>query len=63
MVRTQCEHEKFNAINYPGTREICYCCDEPTGNCEEDNTTDCDGNPYCYGCAVGAGLIEIDHAN
>ena len=35
---TQCEHKDWNANNYPGTLEICFQCDEPTGNCEEDKT-------------------------
>lgn len=60
---TQSEHENWNANNYPGTREICCKCDEPTGNCEEDNILDDDGEPYCYDCAIGAGLIEGDTGN
>ena len=60
---TQAEHEAWNDDNYPGTREICCKCDEPTGRCEEDNITDDDGEPYCEDCAIGAGLIEGDNAN
>jgi len=60
---TQSEHEAWNASNHPGTLEICCRCDEPTGNCEEDNITDDDGSPYCADCAMGAGLIECDQAN
>ena len=60
---TQAEHGEWNDANYPGTREICSQCDEPTGRCEEDNITDDDREPYCEDCAIGAGLIEGDHAN
>jgi hypothetical protein len=60
---TQIEHAAWNASNYPGTLQICCKCDEPTGNCEEDATTDDDGNPYCYDCAVGCGIIEGEQAN
>jgi len=40
-----------------------YFLAESTGNCEEDNTTDDDGSPYCADCAIEAGLIECDQAN
>jgi hypothetical protein len=60
---SQSDHAKWNNENYPGTLEICCKCDEPTGNCEEDNTLDDDGDPYCYDCAKGAGLIESDAGN
>lgn len=32
----QSEHEAWNARNYPGTRQMCDRCDEPTGRCEDD---------------------------
>ena len=60
---TQSDHENWNADNYPGTREICCKCDEPTGNCEEDNILGDDGEPYCHGCAIDAGLVEGDSGN
>lgn len=47
---SQCEHEKWNANNYPGTLQICYECDEPTGNCEEDESLNKDGKPVCDKC-------------
>jgi hypothetical protein len=37
VARTQAEHEYINAREYPGTRQLCYCCEEPTGRCEEDS--------------------------
>lgn len=35
----QDEHERWNASNYPGTREMCVRCDEPTGASEEHSLT------------------------
>ncbi len=35
--RTQTEHEAINAREYPGTRQLCVACGEPTGRCEEDS--------------------------
>jgi hypothetical protein len=60
---TQSEHKSWNDSNYPGTLEICCKCDDPTGNCEEDNILDDDGDPYCSDCAIGAGILEIEQAN
>ena len=34
---SQDEHERWNANHYPGTRQICPRCDQPTGRCEEDS--------------------------
>ncbi len=34
---TQSEHEAWNSSNFPGSRQLCCCCDEPTGFCEEDS--------------------------
>ena len=33
----QSDHIKWNSSNYPGTRQLCCCCDNPTGRCEEDS--------------------------
>jgi len=47
----QYEHEKWNAKNYPGTRQLCTKCDEPTGRCEEDALLDEEtGEPLCEDC-------------
>ena len=45
------EHEAINAREYPGTRQLCHTCDEPTGRCEDDSiyTEDGDG-PLCLEC-------------
>lgn len=47
------EHERWNSKNYPGTRQLCALCDEPTGRCEDDSifTDDGDG-PLCETCGA-----------
>lgn len=48
---TQCEHEAWNSSNYPGTRQLCCECEEPTGNCEEDSLyTESGDGPFCDEC-------------
>jgi hypothetical protein len=47
---TQSEHTRWNSYNYPGTRQLCDICGEPTGNCEEDSLHDCQGNTLCEDC-------------
>jgi len=45
------EHEKWNAANYPGTRQLCQLCNEPTGRCEEDPLYSTDEvGPLCEQC-------------
>jgi len=47
----QSEHEAWNAKNYPGTRQICEDCADPTGRCEEDSIyTDGGHGPLCVEC-------------
>lgn len=50
----QDEHERWNAYNYPGTRQLCSRCDKPTGRCEEDTLWDDkesdDRLPVCEEC-------------
>ena len=49
--RTQTEHEQYNATHYPGTRQLCDRCDEPTGKCEEDQiVSDVNGDILCMEC-------------
>ena len=57
VARTQAEHDAINAVEYPGTRQLCVCCDSPTGRCEEDSIflppKDPNGNglgPLCEEC-------------
>ena len=52
-VLSQSAHERINAQHYPGTRELCCECDEPTGKAGagEDSLFTDDGNgPYCEEC-------------
>ena len=47
----QDEHERYNATHYPGTRQLCAFCDQPTGRCEEDAIYLEDGQgPLCEEC-------------
>lgn len=53
---SQDAHEAWNAKNYPGTRQLCSECGEPTGRCEEDSIyLDDDGEigPLCEECYSG----------
>lgn len=47
---TQYEHSKWNAHQYPGTRQLCCECEQPTNRCEEDDLWDEDIGPYCSEC-------------
>ena len=50
---TQREHEAWNARTYPGTRQLCVRCGEPTGRCEEDSLYADEGGeigPLCEEC-------------
>jgi len=50
-VMTQCQHMVRNATHYPGTRQLCAECDEPTGRCEDDSLyTDDEEGPFCEEC-------------
>jgi hypothetical protein len=46
----QGEHERWNASHYPGTRQLCCQCDEPTERCEEDAIYADDVGPLCVEC-------------
>jgi hypothetical protein len=46
---SQDAHEQWNAKTYPGTRQLCSHCDEPTGRCNEDTLLTDDG-PLCEDC-------------
>ena len=48
----QGEHERWNARHYPGTRQLCVKCDDPTGQCEEDAIFVGEQGPLCSGCAA-----------
>lgn len=47
----QNEHESWNSVNYPGTRQLCIDCEQPTERCEEDAIHTEDGHgPLCVEC-------------
>ena len=47
----QSVHEAWNAQHYPGTRQMCSLCNEPTGRCEADAIYLEDGSgPLCEEC-------------
>ena len=59
----QSEHEAWNAKHYPGTRQLCTECDEPTGRCEEDALYAGQENsigPLCEKCFDEA--ISLNHS-
>ena len=47
---SQNAHEEWNAQHYPGTRQLCSRCEQPTGRCEEDSLAIEDGGPLCEEC-------------
>lgn len=47
----QLQHEAWNSAHYPGTRQICEECGEPTGRCEDDSIYLDDRGPLCETCA------------
>ena len=47
---SQSDHERINAVHYPGTRQLCILRDEPTGRCEDDSIFVDDLGPLCEGC-------------
>lgn len=55
----QSEHEKWNSQHYPGTRQLCVQCEQPTGQCEEDSFYADDGSgPLCGDCHVKAAGVK-----
>ena len=50
--RSQAEHQHINADSYPGTREICINCGDPTGKAGkgDDSLYLYDEGPYCQDC-------------
>jgi len=57
MAMTPDQHEQYNAQHYPGTRQLCAKCEEPTGRCEEDTIHSPDDEPLCEECAEELGII------
>lgn len=54
------EHEQWNDGIYPGTRQLCESCDEPTGRCEEDSIYVGDAGPLCEDCSSQKGGSDND---
>ncbi len=53
---TQSEHDSWNSRNYPGTRQLCEKCEEPTERCEDDSIFLDDGTgPLCEECYLNSG--------
>lgn len=51
IARSQDEHRRINAREYPGTRQLCLKCDQPTERCEEDAIYTEEGiGPLCVPC-------------
>jgi len=46
----QSEHESWNSCHYPGTRQLCSRCEQPTGRCEDDSLYNGDEGPVCEQC-------------
>jgi hypothetical protein len=51
----QLEHKSWNASHYPGTRQLCSICEQPTGRCEEDSMRSHSGEPLCEECNMTHG--------
>ena len=49
----QSEHNRWNARNHPGTRQICSECGEETEKCEEDSLYAGEIGPLCESCFEG----------
>jgi hypothetical protein len=53
------EHEAINAREYPGTRQLCVICEQPTGRCEDDSIyINDDIGPVCLDCSHGESRDE-----
>lgn len=59
--RSQSEHERINAQEYPGTRQMCTACDSPTDKCKEDTLgMDIDHYHWWHTCTIWHGpLCEV----
>lgn len=48
---SQSAHSEWNSTHFPGTRQLCSICDQPTGRCEDDTLSiGDDGEPLCEEC-------------
>ena len=54
-------HARINVSNFPGSRQLCSECGDPTGRCEDDTIDGRDG-PICEACREeGYGLPDDDY--
>lgn len=63
IARSQAEHAQINVREFPGTRQLCVKCGEPTERCEEDALYANNGDgPFCQDCCtqVDAALAKPD---
>jgi len=51
-VHDQATHAAINAVHYPGTRQLCIDCDQPTGRCEDDSFFYDEIGPLCEECYI-----------
>ena len=58
----QDQHRAINARHFPGTRQLCGKCSEPTGHCEEDSLYIDDDGPLCETCYAAAAPLATGGA-
>jgi hypothetical protein len=58
---SQGEHERWNSHEYPGTRQLCSVCANPTERCEDDTIWSDDGEPLCEKCKAEETNAKEDH--
>ena len=57
---TQSDHEVWNSRHFPGTRQLCEQCGEPTERCEDDSLYADEIGPLCVECWNTANLGYCD---
>ena len=59
----QSTHEQINARHWPGTRQLCIDCGNPTGRCEDDSIFVEETGPLCEECRDFFKAIKEARAN
>jgi glucose/arabinose dehydrogenase len=54
------EHEEWNRSHYPGTRQLCSECGQPTGRCEDDTIFNESDEPICEDCYELKGTGDVN---
>ena len=57
------QHRDWNEAHYPGTRQLCITCDQPTGRCEEDSIHVGNSGPLCEECRDAWPPCDKHHHN